>query len=140
MTKGDYSVMKAENPNSATRSCRSYEPGVGYDASASPSGVSRREFFNLGLAGAALLALTGCASFRGSESDLDRATTDLRNLLEGFEGDGARQARLASIGQTEVEKLAPADARRCGFNAGPHNRLTRSAGPGGGVWVFRFHD
>ena len=26
------------------------------------------------------------------------ATTDLRNLLDSFEGDGARQARLASIG------------------------------------------
>ncbi len=112
--------MKAENPNSATRSCRSYEPGVGYDASASPSGVSRREFFNLGLAGAALLALTGCASFRGSESDLDRATTDLRNLLEGFEGDGARQARLASIGHRienrcrEVIELKSEFIRRMG--------------------------
>lgn len=29
---------------------------------------------------------------------VDRATTDLRKLLEGFKGDGARQARLASIG------------------------------------------
>ena len=26
------------------------------------------------------------------------ATTDLRNLLDGFEGDGARKARLAAIG------------------------------------------
>ena len=45
-----------------------------------------------------MVALSGCASFRGSKSDLEKATTDLRILLESFEGDGARQARLASIG------------------------------------------
>ena len=69
-------------------------------ATGSPrQGSTDASFFNVGLAGAILLALTGCATFRGSKSDLDKATTDLRNLLEGFKGDGARQARLASIGQ-----------------------------------------
>ncbi len=90
--------MKAENPITGDGTGRSYEPGVGYGTSASPSGVSRREFFNVGLAAAAMLSLTGCASFRGSKSDLEKATTKLRELLESFEGDGARQARLASIG------------------------------------------
>ena len=91
--------MKAKNPNPDARAGRSSEsradPGFGVAA----AGVNRREFLNVGLAGAALLALTGCATFQGSKkSDLDKATTDLRKLLEGFEGDGARQARLASIG------------------------------------------
>ena len=91
-------VLKAKKPNPDTRAGESSEsrtdPGFGVVA----AGVNRREFLTVGLAGAALLALTGCASFRGSQSDLDKATTDLRNLLNGFEGDGARQARLASIG------------------------------------------
>ena len=90
--------MKAKKPNPDTRAGESSEsrtdPGFGVVA----AGVNRREFLTVGLAGAALLALTGCASFRGSKTDLDKATTDLRNLLNGFEGDGARQARLASIG------------------------------------------
>ena len=90
--------MKAKNPKPDVRAGSSSEPSSGPCLEATPSGVSRREFFNVGLAAAALLALTGCASFRGSKSDLDKATTDLRKLLEGFEGDGARQARLASIG------------------------------------------
>jgi ATP-dependent helicase/DNAse subunit B len=63
------------------------------------SGVNRREFLNVGLAGAALLALTSCATFRGSKSDLDVAITDLKNTVDGFEGDGAREARLASLGR-----------------------------------------
>ncbi len=90
--------MKAKNSNSTSRADRSGEPCAvpGFEAAA--TGVNRREFMNVGLAAAALLAISGCASFRGSKSDLDKATTDLRNLLEGFEGDGARQARLASIG------------------------------------------
>ncbi len=90
--------MKAENTNFTARDAGSSEtagvPGFGTAASS----VSRREFLNVGLAAAALLPLSGCASFRGSKSDLDKATTNLRNLLEGFEGDAARQARLASIG------------------------------------------
>jgi hypothetical protein len=90
--------MRAKNPKPDVRAGSSSEPSSGPCLEATPSGVSRREFFNVGLAAAALLALTGCASFRGSKSDLDKATTDLRKLLEGFEGDGARQARLASIG------------------------------------------
>jgi hypothetical protein len=90
--------MKAKNPTPDVRAGSSSEPSSGPCLEATPSGVSRREFFNVGLAAAALLALTGCATFRGSKSDLDKATTDLRNLLNGFEGDGARQARLASIG------------------------------------------
>ena len=90
--------MKEKNPNFTTRPGRSSEPGADSGYEATGSGVSRRGFFNVSLATAALLALTGCASFRDSQSDLDKATTDLRNLLNGFEGDGARQARLASIG------------------------------------------
>jgi hypothetical protein len=90
--------MKIKNPNPDTKAGRSSEsradPGFGVAA----SDVNRREFLYVGLTGAALLTLTGCATFRGSKSDLDKATTDLRNLLNGFEGDAARQARLASIG------------------------------------------
>jgi hypothetical protein len=90
--------MKAKNPTPTTRASKSSKPGADPGFEATSSGLSRREFFNVGLAAAALLALTGCATFRGSKSDLDKATTDLRNLLNGFEGDDARQARLASIG------------------------------------------
>jgi len=91
--------MKAKNPNPDTRTGRSSESGPDPGFGVAAAGVNRREFLNVGLAGAALLALTGCATFQGSKkSDLDKATTDLRKLLEGFEGDGARQARLASIG------------------------------------------
>jgi hypothetical protein len=91
--------MKAKYQIPTARAGRSSalrtDPGFGVVA----SGVNRREFLNVGLAAAALLALTGCGTFRGSKkSDLDQATTDLRKLLEGFEGDGPRQARLASIG------------------------------------------
>ena len=91
--------MKAKNPNPDTRAGRSSESGPDPGFGVAAAGVNRREFLNVGLAGVALLALTGCATFQGSKkSDLDKATTDLRKLLEGFKGDGARQARLASIG------------------------------------------
>ena len=91
--------MKAKNPTPDARAGRSNEPRSDPGFGAAAAVVNRREFLNVGLAGAALLALTGCATFQGSKkSDLDKATTDLRNLLNGFEGDGARQARLASIG------------------------------------------
>jgi len=90
--------MKAKNPNPAALPGRSSASGSDPGFGVAALDVNRREFLTVGLAGAALLALTGCATFRGSKSDLEQATTDLRNLLEGFEGDGARQARLASIG------------------------------------------
>ena len=90
--------MKAEDPNFTTRNTRSSETAAVAGFGTAASSVSRREFINVGLAAAAMLALSGCASFRASKSDLDKATTELRNLLEGFEGDAARQARLASIG------------------------------------------
>jgi hypothetical protein len=90
--------MKAIKPDPATGSGRSSKPGAGPGFGVIASGVNRREFLNVGLAGAALLALSGCASFRGSKIELEKATTDLRNLLDSFEGDGARKARLASIG------------------------------------------
>jgi hypothetical protein len=92
--------MKAENPETATRSGRSCKPVVGSGFEGTSSGVNRRQFLNVSLAAAALLALSSCASFRGSKSDLDRSATDLRKLLESFEGDDARHARLASIGRT----------------------------------------
>ena len=69
-----------------------------------PSGINRRDFLTISLTAAALVALSGCASFRGSKSDLDQTTTDLRKLLESFEGDSARQARLASIGHKIEER------------------------------------
>ena len=90
--------MKVKNSNPTSRAGRPNEPIADSGFETAETGVNRREFFNVGLAGAALLALSGCASFRGSKSDLDKATTDLRKLLESFGGDGARQARLASIG------------------------------------------
>ena len=112
--------MKVKNPNFTARDAKSSETAVvpGFETAA--SSVSRREFLNVGLAAAALMALTGCATFRGSKSDLDKATTDLRNLLEGFEGDAARQARLASIGHRienrcrEVVELKSDFIRRMG--------------------------
>ena len=124
--------MKAKYPTSTNRAGRSSaletDPASGVVA----SGVNRREFLNLGVAGAALLALTGCGTFRGSKkSDLDKATTDLRNLLEGFEGDGARQARLASIGHRienrcrEVIELKTDFSRR--LDALSRRRATPSA-------------
>ncbi len=90
--------MKAEYPNFTARDAGSKDTSADPGFGTAPSRVSRREFLNVGLAAAAMLTLSGCASFRGSKSDIDKATTDLRNLLEGFEGDAARQARLASIG------------------------------------------
>jgi hypothetical protein len=89
--------MNSENPNFA-EAAGSGETATVTGFEAMTPGVSRRDFFNIALAGAALLALSGCATLRGSKSDLDKATTNLRNLLDSFEGDGARQARLASIG------------------------------------------
>jgi hypothetical protein len=65
---------------------------------ATASGQSRREFVGAGLAVAALLALPGCASLRGSKSELDRAIADLHERLGGFQGDAARQAQLAALG------------------------------------------
>jgi len=112
--------MKAINTNAATMAKRSGESKVDPDFDAAAPCVNRREFLNVGLAAAAMLAFTGCASFRGSKSDLDKATTDLRNLLNGFEGDGARQARLASIGHRienrcrEVIELKSDFTRRMG--------------------------
>ena len=91
--------MKAKSPYCTTRAVRSSEPIADSGIEAAAPGVNRRQFLNIGLASAALLALSGCASVRGpKKSDLDKATTDLRSLLQGFEGDAARQARLASIG------------------------------------------
>ena len=90
--------MKTKTPNFTSRAGRSSEPGADPGFGIASSGVNRREFLNVGLAGPALLILSGCASFRGSKSELEKATSDLRKLLESFGGDGARQARLASIG------------------------------------------
>ncbi len=90
--------MKAKKLNVTTMNGLSGEPSVDLGFETRSSGLNRRDFLTISLAAAALLALTGCASFQGSKNDFDQATTDLRNLLEGFEGDAARQARLASIG------------------------------------------
>ena len=91
--------MKVKNPNFISKESSSSKPSADYGSEDAAPGVNRRQFLNIGLASATLLALSGCASVRGpKKSDLDKATTDLRNLLESFEGDGARQARLASIG------------------------------------------
>ena len=112
--------MKAEIPNFTAADAGSSETAGVAGFGTAASAFSRREFFNAAMAAAALLALSGCASFRGSKSDLDKATTDLRNLLEGFEGDGARQAWLASIGRRienrcrEVIELKSDFTRRLG--------------------------
>ena len=90
--------MKTENPITATEADKPGEPGADPSFGAATSGVSRRGFMSVGLAAAAMLSLSGCASFRGSKNELEKATSDLRKLLESFGGDGARQARLASIG------------------------------------------
>ena len=90
--------MTSKNSSLTTREAGSRGTATAPGFETAISSVSRRDFFNIGLAGAALLALSGCATFQGSKNDLNQATTDLRNLLEGFEGDAARQARLASIG------------------------------------------
>ena len=116
-----YLIMKVKNPNFITKACSSSKPSAGHGFEAAAPGVNRRQFLNIGLSSAALLALSGCASVRGpKKSDLDKATTDLRILLEGFEGDAARQARLASIGHRienrcrEVVELKSDFIRRLG--------------------------
>lgn len=107
--------MKAENPNFTTGDVRpratAAVPGCGTAA----SGVSRRVFLNVGLAAASVLALTGCTAFRGSQGDLDKATIDLRDLLDGFEGDAARQARLASIGHRIENRCREVIELKTGF-------------------------
>jgi DnaJ-domain-containing protein 1 len=92
--------MKAKKLNVTTMDGLSGEQSVDLGFETMSSGISRRDFLTVSLAAAALLALSGCASFQGSKNDLDQATTDLRNLLDGFEGDGARHDRLASISRT----------------------------------------
>ncbi len=92
--------MKVKDPHFTTKASSSSKPSANHGFEAPASGVNRRQFLNIGLAGAALLALSGCASVRGpKKSDFDKATTELRSLLEGFKGDGAREARLASLGR-----------------------------------------
>ena len=91
--------MKAKKLNITTMDGLSGEQSVDLSFETMSSGISRRDFLTVSLAAAALLALTGCATIQSSKNDFDQATTDLRNLLDGFEGDGARQARLASIGR-----------------------------------------
>ena len=124
--------MKVKTPNFINKEWSSSKPSAGYGSEAAAPGVNRRQFLNIGLASATLLALSGCASVRGpKKSDLDKATTDLRNLLESFEGDGARQARLASIGHRienrcrEVIELKADFIRRMGDLS--RNRETPSA-------------
>ena len=90
--------MKTKNPNITTMNGLSGEQSVDLGFETMSSGISRRDFLTVSLAAAALLALTGCASFQSSKNNFDQATTDLRDLLDGFEGDGDRQARLASMG------------------------------------------
>ena len=60
--------------------------------------LNRRKFLTTGLSGTALLTLTGCSTFKGSKSDLDVVTSELRDLLESFEGDGARKIKLSALG------------------------------------------
>ena len=112
--------MTSKNSNITAREAGSRGTATAPGFETARSSVSRRDFFNIGLAGAALLALSGCATFQGSKNDLNQATTDLRNLLEGFDGDAARQARLASIGHRienrcrEVVELKSDFIRRMG--------------------------
>ena len=69
--------------------------GTGETTSGVPP-VSRREFLRVAMAAAALLALGGCATFRGS-SALDKAYSDLQETLDDIAEDDVRQGRLASI-------------------------------------------
>jgi hypothetical protein len=92
--------MKAKNPNVTSMNGPLKEPDLDLGFENMSSGVSRRDFLTISLAAAALLAISGCASFRSSKSDLGQATADLRKRLESFEGNGARHDRLASIGRT----------------------------------------
>jgi hypothetical protein len=112
--------MKAKRKDSTTSAERTNVVNTNPGFETATPGLNRREFFNVGLAAVAMLALSGCASIRGSKNELDKATTDLRNLLESFEGDGARRARLASIGHRienrcrEVIELKAEFVRRMG--------------------------
>ncbi len=56
--------------------------------------VGRRQF--LKLAAAALLLVSGCATFRGG-SDLDEYQEELRRLLDDLAGNYGEQVRLTSI-------------------------------------------
>ena len=59
--------------------------------------ISRRDALRIGLASAALFAISGCAIFGGSKTDLDKALSTLQKTLEGFGEDEVRQSKLISI-------------------------------------------
>lgn len=59
--------------------------------------IGRRDALRIGLASAALFAISGCAIFKGSKSDMDKALEGLQETLDGFGEDEVRQSKLTSI-------------------------------------------
>jgi len=65
--------------------------------------LDRREALRIALATSALLLVSGCGSFRKSESSLDKAYHNLHETLEAIATDDIRQDRLVSIAR-QIEK------------------------------------
>jgi outer membrane murein-binding lipoprotein Lpp len=67
------------------------------------STISRRETLRITLAASALLLVAGCSMFRKSDSDLDKAFSNLRATLDEIATDTDQQERLIAIaGQIET--------------------------------------
>jgi len=65
--------------------------------------LDRREALRIALATSALLLVSGCGSFRKSESSLDKAYRNLHETLDAIATDDIRQDRLVSIAR-QIEK------------------------------------
>ena len=93
--------------------------------------LDRREALRIALATSALLLVSGCGSFRKSESSLDKAYRDLQETLDDIAADDIRQDRLVSIAQ-QIEKRCQAltrehDEFRQQFDALSRQRDTTSS-------------
>ena len=65
--------------------------------------LDRREALRIALATSALLLVSGCGSFRKSDSSLDKAYLNLQETLDDIATDDIRQDRLFSIAR-QIEK------------------------------------
>jgi len=74
------------------------------------STVSRREALRIALAASAMLLIAGCGMFRKSDSDLDKAFSNLRATLDEIAADADQQEHLIAIaGQIETACRALTD-------------------------------
>ena len=63
------------------------------------STISRRDTLRITLAASALLLVAGCGMFRKSDSDLDKAFSNLTATLDEIATDADQQERLVSIAE-----------------------------------------